>query len=224
MALPAFKLPRLQARNPIVDGRGQPSAAFVRYWNIDVLGSLESQVNSIIDIQNEIVAVQAELAAQLAQILAAQAAADAAQATADAALELATDANGARYVPLSGPVPSEVEADDITAEIMLVASADLLGVTIDADAALTASATLQEYDGVTWLDVASSTFNVNSNGTSPSPGVWDAASASFVVSGYGTYTGTVQYRVSIAKTGGPANFISVGSLSGSLVLTPKAVP
>lgn len=62
MALSPIKLPSLQARIPIVDARGQPTSAFVRYWNIDFIGSIENSVNGIIEVQNELAETQAELA------------------------------------------------------------------------------------------------------------------------------------------------------------------
>lgn len=100
MALTPIKLPQLQARIAIVDAKGQPTPAFVRYWNLDLLKPLEGTVNEIIQIQNglaQVVATQTEeiarLNAALAQIQAllgltqqAQEAANNAQQTADEAL------------------------------------------------------------------------------------------------------------------------------------------
>lgn len=100
MALTPIKLPQLQARIAIVDAKGQPTPAFVRYWNLDLLKPLEGTVNEIIQIQNDLAQVQATQAAEIArlnavvfanqqttaQAQAAQQAANNAQATADEAL------------------------------------------------------------------------------------------------------------------------------------------
>ena len=47
-----FKLPRLKANLPIVDGKGNPRDYFLRFWNIEVAPRIEQQESS----QDEILA------------------------------------------------------------------------------------------------------------------------------------------------------------------------
>lgn len=63
-----FKLPRLQARLPIVDKEGNPMPSFLRFFNIDFVGRIEQQEASqaavLVSLQN----IQSQQSAQLALI------------------------------------------------------------------------------------------------------------------------------------------------------------
>lgn len=214
MALAPLKLPKLQARIPIVDGKGMPTAAFIRYWNIDFIGALENNVNSLNDVYNQ-------LAAQLAQILAAQAAADAAQATADDALALAMDANGARYVSLVGPYDIEETVDNVTDDIKTDLSESIQNVTIDANTSIDVLLSLEETDGGSPNIIGTQAFTLNSDGTQNPDLSWNTGSVGSTISGFGTLIGTVTYRLLLTRVSG-ANFVSKGNGAGTLTLTPRA--
>lgn len=196
----------------MTDDKGRAVAAFVRFWDT-VTGRIERQEAAQDSLIAQIIAAQATADAAAAQ-------AAAAQATADDALAAAGDASGARYALMFGALPGTVTVDNITAEIKLSLSAGLLGSSIDANTSLDADATLQEFNGTTWIDVATASFTMTSTGLTPAPGEWNA-DGGFTVEGFGTYVGTVSYRVLIARTSG-ANFVQSGTINGTLTLTPKA--
>jgi hypothetical protein len=64
MALAPLRLPRLQQGIALTDPKtGKPSAAFVRYWNVELLTTIERQINDIAAIQDELAAQQLEIIA-----------------------------------------------------------------------------------------------------------------------------------------------------------------
>lgn len=63
--MPGFKLPRLKANLPIVDGKGNPRDYFLRFWNIEVAPTIEQQETNQNDLLAQIQAVQAVQAQQL---------------------------------------------------------------------------------------------------------------------------------------------------------------
>lgn len=57
--MPAFKLPDLQGRLPIVDAVGRPVSSFLRYFNVDFKGAIERQEAQQAELLAELQAVQA---------------------------------------------------------------------------------------------------------------------------------------------------------------------
>jgi len=206
----AFKLPRLKSNLAIVNGQGRPTDFFLRLFNIDMAQRLETVIN--------------DQQALLDAIVAAQQAAEAAQATADEALAAAEGAGGAKYVDMSATPPSveaSVTISGITAQTRLSAEGLLFGGTLDADAPMSGTFTLREFNGVTPLTIATKTMAVNSTGTSPGPGEWTAESATISLAGVGFYTGTVTYLLRWDRTSG-SSYVSLPEIDATLTATPKA--
>lgn len=205
-----FSLPRLKANLAIVNGQGKPTDFFLRLFNIDFAQRLELVIN--------------DQQALIDQIIAAQAAADAAQATADAALAAAGEASGARYADLSATPPSieaSVTVSGVTADTRLSVEGVLFGGTLDANAPLTGTLTLREFNGVTPLNIEIAPLTVNSTGVSPGAGEWNAESASISLAGVGVYTGTVTYLLRWDRTSG-SSYVVLPDINSTLTITPKA--
>lgn len=82
----ALKLPILNQSIAIVDPRtGYPTPAFVRYWNVDFIGAIESSVNDLIDVQTDLSAAIEQIRDVLEIAQNAQETANNAQTDADSA-------------------------------------------------------------------------------------------------------------------------------------------
>lgn len=208
MVLPLRPLPKLQRRMPIVGADRTPTDAFHRYFNVDFAGALAANQQDLAD-------VVAELAAQLLLI-------QQAQQTADDALALAQDANGSKYLPMSGPFQFENTADNVTADIKLNLASTVMGVTIDADTSIDIQVTLSEFDGATDIPIGNGTATLTSTGVQNVDLSWNTGAEFISIDGFGTYIDTVTYRLNISRLSG-ANFVSIGSSDGTLTLTPKTV-
>lgn len=88
----AFKLPRLQIRNPIVDSVGRATAYFHRFLNVDLIPLIEAQEANQDELIQDIQELQQDQAEQLELIQQALAAANIALETAGAAQEAAAGA------------------------------------------------------------------------------------------------------------------------------------
>lgn len=64
----AFKLPRLKANLPIVNGDGKPTDFFLRLFNIDLVQRIEQQETSQDEILSQLTILQEQQAAQLVLI------------------------------------------------------------------------------------------------------------------------------------------------------------
>lgn len=93
----ALKLPRLEARTPIADGRGLPVMSFHQWWD-KFAKSIEDAFN--------------QLEASVTAIAAAQAAANAANAAAAAANAAAADASAQAAIANSGVTGATITATD----------------------------------------------------------------------------------------------------------------
>lgn len=206
-----FNLPRLKSNLPIVNGQGKPTDFFLRLFNIDFAQRLELVIN--------------DQQALIDQIIAAQAAADAAQATADAALAAAGDASGAKYANLNANAPAiiaSVSVTNVTAGTRLSVDGILTGGDLDADAQYDGVATLSEFDGITLLTLATIPFTVQSSGLEFVPGEWQAEDSTPIQgSAVGTYTGTVTYQLTFARTGG-SNYVNGPDIRSIITITPEA--
>lgn len=215
MALPPLRpLPKLQRRMPIVGADRTPTDAFHRYFNVDFAGALTLNQEALAQVVSDLADVVDELAAQLLLI-------QAAQDTADDALALAMDANGSKYLPMTGPFQFENTADNVTADVALMLAISAGGITIDANTSADVQVIFSEYDGVTDLPIGSGVATVNSTGIQNLDLSWNTDVVSFSISGFGTYTGTVIYRINLSQVSG-ANLVSLGSSNGTLTMTPKA--
>lgn len=67
--MPAFKLPRLQFRLPIVDNMGMPTRAFLDFFNVQFAGKLEQQEAAQAETLEILAAQQATIEAQQEQII-----------------------------------------------------------------------------------------------------------------------------------------------------------
>lgn len=80
-----LKLPRLKANLAIVDGKGRPTDFFLRLFNIDFAGRLERTINDQSEIVDQLVVIVNQLQAVALAAQNAQAAANEAQTSADGA-------------------------------------------------------------------------------------------------------------------------------------------
>jgi len=215
----AFKLPRLKSNLAIVNAKGHPMDYFLRFWNMDVAPQLESQITDLTDIT-------AELQRQLGLILDAQAAADAAQLAASAAQStantaLATASSGARYAEFGATGFSDtVSVSSVEVGVALQLSGGLDGGEIDADTDWVGEAVLTEEQGGTTNEIARVPISVPSTGLSV-PGGFVAGSAGVNMTGFGTLSGSVLYRLEFVRVSG-SNYTQFPTLSGMMTLTPKA--
>lgn len=225
MALQPIRLPRLQQGLSIVDPKtGRPSAAFVRYWNVELLGGLERSVNAVIEVQNEITEIQTIQTSEIARLNAvvfqgqtvamqaqqAQAAANAAQQTADEALADGT---------VSGSATDPSVSVGLTTAWVPGPQVDLVGVVAgnltitgtgpqqDADVAFVSGTTFSgefrvvEIDGMTEtvLDVFSmSAYSTGSNATVTNNSIAAVEAFNMPL----TTTGSLSYRIDVRKTSG----------------------
>lgn len=211
----AFKLPRLKSNLAIVNGQGRPTDFFLRLFNIDMAQRLETIINDQQAIIDAIVAAQN--AADAAQM-----AANAAQDTADQAL--AQSGSGARYAILdaaAGAATAVVTVSSVTSDTRLQLNGGLFGGTLDANADWTGQAEFFEESGGTTNSLGVFPITTTSTGTSVGP-VWGANDSSpFTFDVVGTLAGTVQYSVTVTRTGG-SNYVDGASIQSTLTLTPKA--
>lgn len=215
----AFKLPRLKANLAVVNQRGQPLDYFLRFWNMDVAPSLEAQITDLTEIT-------AELQYQLGLIQTAQAAAESAQLAAQTAQNTANDAlstagSGARYVQFSvTDYFATATAQNVGAESALSLTGGVSGGLLDTDTNWVGEAVLTEGQGATTVVVATVPVTVNSTGLSV-PGGFIAGDGYVTMSGIGTLTGTVTYRIQFNRLSGSA-YTSPPDLEATMNIVPKA--
>lgn len=188
-----FKLGRLQARDPIVDNQGRPTSLFLRLFNLDVVQRIESQLQLIIQ----------------------------AQQTADAALAAAEEGAGARYTTLdaaAGAATATSTVNAISADSRLQLVGGLSGGTLDADAEWEGQAEFFENDislGVVPITTQSTGLSIGS--------AWQAEDSSpFTFDVTGTQSGTVEYKVTVTRTGG-SNYVAGATINSTLTITPRAM-
>jgi len=89
-----YKLPTRQARLPIVDSKGLPTSDFLRFLNIDLIGSIQTALNQNSDATAAIAQIVSDLQIVVAQLQATSTAAQSAQQAANNAQETADAAGG----------------------------------------------------------------------------------------------------------------------------------
>lgn len=232
MALTPISLPRLQRGVPIVDNTGKPSGAFVRYWNLDILGGLERTLNDLAAVQADILAVQTEQAAQLvlieqaqadiaAQVLQIQAvlglvqgaaqAANNAQETADAALGTGT-VSGSDTDPSVSLIANGVWVPGPIVNLTAVLAGDLTisgtGPLQDSDVDVTGGTATCEFrvvEVIGGVDTMPAKFTGNFSvieGAFPATVTNFSSAAVTSYSSAETSTGAVSYRIDARKTAG----------------------
>lgn len=213
----AFKLPRLKANLPLVNGQGKPLDYYLRFWNIEVAPRIEQQEADQNELIAQIQAVQQEQADQLALIIAAQ-------ARADEAYALAQDANGAKYVEINSDAPAtfaDKTVNGVEPSSLLQFNGRLEGGSIDANSDWTGKIMIYEGDGITFDILASIDVTVSPTGLID-PGEYSASnSTSAIFMGIGTRSGTVVYRVNYAQTG-PVSYIDLPNIRSTLIITPAS--
>lgn len=216
----AFKLPRLKANLAVVNQRGQPLDYFLRFWNMDVAPSLETQIT-------DLTAITAELQYQLGLIQAAQAAAESAQLAAQAAQNTADDAlstagSGARYVQFSETdYFATATAQNVIVADSLSLAGGVSGGVLNNDNDWVGEVVLTEEQMATTVTVGSFPIRVSSTGIPVPGGGFVAGEAYFQISGIGTLSGTVTYRVQLNRSSG-SEYSSPPDIEAKMNITPKA--
>ena len=99
-------------------------------------------------------------------------------------------------------------------------SMSLDGGSLDADASWNGTVTLEEYNaGSGWRTVGTASLIVASSGLDLGGGVYQSDGGSAQIAGTGIRTGSVTYRVSIARTSG-SNFVAGAVINAILKITP----
>ncbi len=210
-----FKLPRLKANLPIVDGKGNPRDYFLRFWNIEVAPRIEQQESSQDALLAQIQAVQEEQAEQLALIIAAQ-------ARADAAYELAESAQGSRYIDISGLYPTVsgiINNQALGADLTFVGSVS--SGTIDANTSWVGIFNFYENDGSGNVSLGSTPITLTSNGDTIG-GNYQFDPANFTFNAIGSLWGNVTYTITASRTSG-ANIVDFPAIDVRLTTVPRAV-
>ena len=209
-----FKLPRLKANLPIVDGKGNPRDYFLRFWNIEVAPRIEKQESSQDEILAQIQAVQEEQAEQLSLIMAAQ-------ARADAAYNLAESAQGSRYIDITG-LYSTVSGiiNNQTVGSILSFAGTVSGGTIDANTSCAVTLTFYENNGVGNVLLGSVPITLTSNSLNTG-GAYQIDPESFTFDAMGSLTGNVTYTIVGEITSG-ASIVDTPTIDVRLTTVPKA--
>lgn len=209
-----FKLPRLKANLPIVDGKGNPRDYFLRFWNIEVAPRIEQQESSQDEILAQIQAVQEEQAEQLSLIMAAQ-------ARADAAYNLAESAQGSRYIDITG-LYSTVSGiiNNQTVDASLSFAGTVSGGTIDANTSCAVTLTFYENNGVGNMLLGSVPITLTSNGLNTGV-AYQIDPESFTLDAMGSLAGNVTYTIIGERTSG-AIIVDTPSIDVRLTTVPKA--
>ena len=209
-----FKLPRLKANLPIVDGKGNPRDYFLRFWNIEVAPRIEQQEAGQDEILAQIQAVQEEQAEQLSLIIAAQ-------ARADAAYNLAESAQGSRYIDITG-LYSTVSGiiNNQTVDASLLFAGTVSGGTIDANTSCAVTLTFYENNGVGNMLLGSVPITLTSNGLNTGV-AYQIDPERFTFDAMGSLTGNVTYTIVGEITSG-ASIVDTPTIDVRLTTVPKA--
>lgn len=204
----AFKLPRLKSSLAIVNGQGRPTDFFLRLFNIDFAQRLETIIS--------------EQQAIIDAIQAAQDAADAAQETADLALEQSEA--GARYTRLdagAGAATALSTVNFVTIGSRLQLSGQLIGGTLDANSDWIGQAEFFEDDGATTNSLGVVPITTTSSGLNIGAEWVADDSTPFDFDVVAGLFGTIEYRVTVTRTGG-SNYVAGASINSILTITPEA--
>lgn len=213
-----FTLPKIKAADAIVDGEGKPTIKFLKYFNFDFARAIErndaAQANLIQDIQ----AVQQVQAEQLEMIISAM-------ELAQEALDTANNNAGSKVAALvSAPGGSSAihTVGGVPSAPYLELYGSLTGGSLDADADWLGTATLTESDGASTLTLATIPVVVQSSGeVLPGP-TWAANDSSPITfSGFGAFSGTVEYALTVTRDSG-SNYVDGAAISATLKITPSA--
>lgn len=209
----SFRVPRLQAGLGIVDAKGRPVTSFMRWWNMEVAPSIESQFADISDLIAQIQQVQVTQAEQLELI-------NDALELAGLALETADGGSPTKSGSATGtfPLSSTLFAPAVTVPLLGVAAGDLTipgtgpkvtpsGTTMSGGLVTNAEYRIVEVQGgVDLATVFTGTFTITDvTGDEPTQIFQVNHTSANAVSSFSlprTTTGDLEYRVDVRRVSG----------------------